>query len=369
MPTTLRLRVLDRPFGVVVEPAARARLTAQWSRCLDGADPPPAEVLGHGEGPDADRLDYSLASRLTGAAIALRAGELMMLHACGIADPATGAALALVAPSGTGKTTAARTLGSAGWSYLTDETVAFDADRRVLPYPKPLSVVIDPARDAGHKSQHGPDELGLGATVPHARIARFVLLHRDPALAAPTVEPVGLIDALVALVPQSSALARMDRPLRTLAGHVTATGGARVLRYAEIADTDALLRAELAPARAAEPFEALPPGPHEVAPDPLARVHLAPAQRYADWNGAPVIRTRFTDAIATDDEVLVLIGSSPVRLPGLAATIWRAGARACTGPQLTAACVDAHGAHPDAGDLVADTVRTMLAHGALRLAD
>mgnify|MGYP003454070666 FL=1 len=51
----------------------------------------------------------------------------------------TGVSLVCVAPGGTGKTTRSRRLGQS-YGYLTDETVATDADGRILPHPEPLSV-------------------------------------------------------------------------------------------------------------------------------------------------------------------------------------------------------------------------------------
>ena len=59
----------------------------------------------------------------------------MSLHAAGLADR-DGRALALVAASGTGKTTAARTLGGT-LGYLSDETVSSAADSTSFPTPSP----------------------------------------------------------------------------------------------------------------------------------------------------------------------------------------------------------------------------------------
>lgn len=85
-----------------------------------------------------------LTQAVTRAAIDAQAGRLVMLHAAGIQDPATGAVVALVGPGGTGKTTLIRALGP-GRGYITDETVAVTDDHTVLPYPKPLSVRRQPS--------------------------------------------------------------------------------------------------------------------------------------------------------------------------------------------------------------------------------
>ena len=102
-------------------------------------------------------LAEAVTSEVTIAAILERAGELTMLHACGVADP-EGGVIALVAKSGTGKTTASSQLART-FGYITDETVAIRADGTIVPYPKPLSV--KQATTGAAKLQVGPDELGL----------------------------------------------------------------------------------------------------------------------------------------------------------------------------------------------------------------
>ena len=83
--------------------------------------------------------DFLLAARRLASAIDQRAGEVIMLHAAGLALP-DGRVVAFVAPSGTGKTTLSRTLGKA-FGYVSDETVVINFDGTVTPYPKPLSVI------------------------------------------------------------------------------------------------------------------------------------------------------------------------------------------------------------------------------------
>lgn len=86
-----------------------------------------------------------------------------MMHAAGVVDEA-GRVVALVGPSGRGKTTAARTL-AARYGYVSDETIGIDAQGNVLPYRKPLSII----EDGLWKTQRPPSELGL-RPLPDARL-------------------------------------------------------------------------------------------------------------------------------------------------------------------------------------------------------
>lgn len=174
-----------------------------------------------------------LSSAVTTAAITARAGQLVMLHGCAVADPGGGATVVLVGPSGAGKTTAATTLGRR-WAYVTDETVALRADGSVLPYPKPLSVLRGPAHLG--KDQLAPAELGLVRPGDGLRLASILLLERtDGGPDHAAVEPVPTVQALALLGEQSSFLAELDRPLQQLAALVGSTGGVARVRYREAA--------------------------------------------------------------------------------------------------------------------------------------
>ena len=85
-----------------------------------------------------------------------------MLHSAVIGDPESKRALALVGVSGSGKTTASRFLGSK-LAYLTDETAIISDEGFVTPYPKPLSVIVDPNAP---KEQQNPVEAGLNVVDP-----------------------------------------------------------------------------------------------------------------------------------------------------------------------------------------------------------
>ena len=246
-------------FGVAVDirctgdggRALARRLREAWSRALRDADGPqadspivveaivaddPTEVRvararGAIGGDTTGDVMHSLAGAVTVRAIDQRAGEVIMLHAAGLALP-DGRVVAFVAPSGTGKTTLSRTLGKV-YGYVSDETVTIDLDGTVTPYPKPLSVIR-----SGHrlKRQLSPDAEGLLVAPEGLRLARIVLLNREPDAAAPFVEDVPLLAGIAELSAQVSYLPRLAEPLRSLARVIDATGGLARVTYAEAAD-------------------------------------------------------------------------------------------------------------------------------------
>jgi hypothetical protein len=176
--------------------------------------------------------------RVTRALIAAQAGRLLMVHAGAVSHPVTGASLVYVAPGGTGKTTLSRRLGQS-FGYLTDETVGMDADGRILPYPKPLSVRRE--SQPGVKDELSPDALGLLAAPPTPVASRVVLLARDADATTAEVEEVPFMDAVFALTEQSSSLSALPRPLHRMAELVDRAGPVLRLRYAEAADLDGTL--------------------------------------------------------------------------------------------------------------------------------
>lgn len=182
-------------------------------------------------GGDFRSLASMLSTRITLAAIEHRKSELIMLHACGVAD-SEGRVAAFVGPSGRGKTTLASKLGRE-WGYVTDETVGIDRDGRVLPYRKPLSM-IDPEAVGADKIQVSADEIGLLPLpdVPLA-ISAVVLIDRRPGHGAPLVTDVPLIDALVQLIPEMSYLPQLERPLQRVAALIERVGGIRKVSYRE----------------------------------------------------------------------------------------------------------------------------------------
>ena len=164
----------------------------------------------------------------------------MMFHAGALCDQTTGATIAMVAPGGTGKTTLVRTLGATR-GYVTDETVAVDADLTISPYCKPLSVRRPDSRQP--KDEMAPADLGLTPPRVPPWLAGMVLLRRDLGLGSEVVvETVDVLDALVLLAPESSSLARLERPLHRLAALLDAVGGLRRVHYHDARDLEPVVR-------------------------------------------------------------------------------------------------------------------------------
>jgi hypothetical protein len=232
--TTVRLHCVGAGAASVAEAVRRA-----WVRCLraDVESPdvslrlatdstlPGVDVLGE----DITTLLHHLSSRVTVRAIQHQAGRLLMLHAAGLAVVDSGRAAALVAPSGTGKTTAAARLARE-LGYLSDETVGVRTDGSIAPYPKPLSLVV--ADHAPVKQQVSPSDLDLVVAPQSCYLSAIVLLARDSRSEA-WVEDVSLLHALARLGPETSYLSRLDRPLHRLADTVQLAGGLKVLHYAD----------------------------------------------------------------------------------------------------------------------------------------
>jgi hypothetical protein len=231
--------VLVEALGVRIridaEPSLAAELRHAWAACLLADDAAPDEVvdalaLGYHA---VDRSAVELLERITQAvtlrAVTARAGELLMVHACAVADPRTGAAVVCAGPSGMGKTTLASVLGKR-WSYVTDETVAIDEAGAVLPYPKPLSV-----RTAGAAGKHqvAPGDLGLNPATAPLRPVGVMLLDRRPEQEHAEVTDVRTAPAVALLAEHTSFLARLEHPLRAIADLLHQAGGLRRVQYAD----------------------------------------------------------------------------------------------------------------------------------------
>jgi hypothetical protein len=285
-----------------------------------------------------DAMLADLSQRVTLAAIDAGRGR-WMLHAAGVAT-VDGRVVVFVGPSGRGKTTAARALGTR-FGYVSDETVAIDADGRVLPYRKPLSII----EAAGSvKAQRAPGSIGL-LPLPDAelRLAAVVLLDRsDDHGDEPVVERVDLGDAIGDLVAQTSYLTELDKPLRSIASQLAAVGGVQRVRYREASSLPAFVPQILEAAS-----RPLAPGAVEQVPDASAvRIMRANAgtRRFS--------RVRAVDALALKDPDRVIVlhlddrNQGVVRvLAGIAPEVWRAAAAASV-DELSAAAVAAYG-EPD----------------------
>ncbi|MGN7200853.1 hypothetical protein [Arthrobacter sp. SAFR-044] len=372
----LCLDVLGQQFvvrwGRAVTWQQRVAMGLAWARCISADEPqlppvPPEPTPGTRftasvantstkhpagtfqlEATSFEELAENLTSRLTVAAILANAGELTMLHACGVADPSTGAVVALVAKSGTGKTTAASVLARS-YCYVTDETVAIAWDGSVVPYPKPLSV----KQGAGApKRQVGPDEFGLQPAPAMPFIQSIVLLNRaqENRATAPVLEKVPLADAVLALIPDSSSQAEVVDPLQSLCRLIESVGGAWQVTYSEAADLPAalapLFRLQPVPGREWEPAatEGAQPG------------HL-PAGSFQ--------RRDPKDAVAIGDDLLIMLDNEIVRLAGIGPAVWEACARPASLDEITNHVCRVHGQPEGYRAAVAGAVDQLIAKSIL----
>lgn len=278
--------------------AARERLERDWSRCLTAA---PTDVAATLTAPSdlatlADAFVERLVARVTELAIEAGAGRSLMLHAAAASDP-DGRVIALLAPSGGGKTTAVQALGRAGWGYVTDELLVCGADASATAYPKPLSLVGGGAA----KLAVSPDELGLPVCPPRLRVARLVALRRGPAGTPASARRVDPATALTTLIEQSCALLRLPDPLWTLA-RLVARCGVWEVRYAEVDEAIPLLDGLMASAPDGEVWDRLP---------------LEGATLGRGWS-----RVRVADAVGWSTGAAFLVGGRPVFVGTLERHLW-----------------------------------------------
>jgi hypothetical protein len=265
----VRLEALEVGFEVICAGSGAAELARAvedaWDSCLvnpdDGASRPDevitllleedhdrlAMLAGQSQlfGSDLATVMDRLSPMITRIAVTSRREDLVMVHACAVGDPQTGSAVVLFGPSGTGKTTLARTLCT-DLAYLSDETAAIsEDDLRIVPYPKPLSIIV--RRGDELKEQMSPARLGLcdgdGTTY---RLAALVQLCREADHQGEAVlELLAVVDALPELVSQTSYTRQMERPLHRLAGLALRVGGVHRVTYAEATQLRPIVRALL----------------------------------------------------------------------------------------------------------------------------
>ncbi|SOC56587.1 hypothetical protein [Ornithinimicrobium cerasi] len=229
----LCLRDTDAPAAE--EPPAVVEAALRRTDDPDRPGPtPPARFSTVVTDADERRLLQRVTQAVTYAAIGARSGELLMLHAAALAHPGTGATAAFVAPGNTGKTTLCRTHGP-GRAYVTDETVGVRRDGTVTPYPKPLSTRR--ADWLGVKDEQAPGDLGLRGPGVQPWLAGIVLLRRDGTRTGPAeVEELDLLDAVLAITPESSAFMTTEAPLQWLSDVLGRTGGALRVTYSEVSE-------------------------------------------------------------------------------------------------------------------------------------
>lgn len=300
---------------------------------------------------DADAFPYAFSRAMTLASISARRGTALSLHAAGLTLGKETAVL--VGSSGSGKSTAVRTLGRS-FGYLSDETVTIEPDLRVSPYPKPISLK-SPER-SWDKDEHSPEELGLRRCDDDPRVGALVLLRRADDVTEPTMTPIGLIDGMLAVLPESSGIHRLEQPLHWLARAMISNGGPYELSYREITSCAGLVERVL---HGADPET-----------NPVKWVGHPPSDCSASVAAGEVAQVRrapWTDAIECDGEVLVLLDRRPCRLSGVGALVWLTAAEPTTVDRLVDQAIAEFGSHPSALEVVEAVLVDMAEIGLLAI--
>lgn len=277
------------------------------------------------------------------------AGSRHLLHAAALGNPRTGQTVALVAASGTGKTTAASFLGG-HLTYLSDETAIIDTDTlRVSPYPKPLSIIDV---DGQPKQQYDPASRGLTVAQPEQSfvLSHLVVLNRDKTGQEPlTWERLPLTEALFTIVEQSSGVQKMPRGLAQLADLINRVGGAIKLTYSEIS-------------QALPFFESLLAGELELAPrcDDYVYRETDPALGNSGAELCRYRRGRGTSGLESNDDFLLATEGKLTRISVIGWDIWEALASPLDAEELYASMQELYGRvpRPDFDAVVAGMVGT-----------
>lgn len=352
-----------------LEDSEAQEMADRWQRCRELAslttpvlDDAPTTITAR-----SPAAPYDLSREVTRKGLTRLTGRATLLHAAALADEG-GRALVLVAPSGGGKSTATRVLGRR-LGYVSDESVILLEDQRIAPHPKPPSLVTDPKRRF-RKEEPAPDDIGLGATPAMPRLGRLITLARDPDVTEPAIHPVGLIDQVLAVLPETSSTWRLPDGLHRLARAVTTGGAPARLHYSEIEACHDLVRDHLARDQPDAPtWEHLPPDATQRLAGDEAATGDGGEESGAELTGDDVLaRGDWSDAIAVDGEVLVLAGPSPLRLAGPGAVLWRSAGAGRSVDALTDDVVTALGDHPDARAIVREAAGELLRYGVLRRA-
>ncbi|MDR7086172.1 hypothetical protein J2X11_001011 [Aeromicrobium panaciterrae] len=229
---------IDVELPTSVDPRVKDQVEWAWQHCLARSGGLAARRVAW-RGHDSATGMHLLSQDVTRAAIDARAGQAVMLHAAAIANPDSGAALAVVGASGAGKTTWVQANGG-NRRYISDEAVLITSDLQIFGIPKPLSL-----GHYGIKEQVAPVEFGLSEANGTEYLAGLWILDRDDA-ATTLLEDVEILDALPLLAQQASYLNALAQPLHQLAAVVSGSGGLRRARYREASDLSELVAESLA---------------------------------------------------------------------------------------------------------------------------
>lgn len=343
--SSVRLEALGAELEVLLPPEARtseAEAIAAWRDAasthagVSGTGMPVLLPLASWNHPA--RALSDLSTQVTLAALDAVRGTRLLLHAAGVAAP-DGRVLALVGPSGRGKTTAARHLGMR-FGYVSDESVAVDEALTVWPYRKPLSVIVG---GKSVKEQIAPSDLGLlplsGAPL---RLAGITLLERNPDADEPGPVAVNLIDAICEMTPQISYLPELPSPLHYIARIVDRIGRVTRLVYRDAADLPDIVEDMLA---------ALPVAPQTWRSAP-------PPDRTGPWRCAEV-----DDAILVEGRACLLRDGVVTALDHRGCLVWTKCLEGASVETITAAAIAAFG---DPGD---DDPRALIEQTLVELAE
>lgn len=350
-PRHLELTAFGVPVRLIVggrgrDEAVEQILTA-WARC-DVRELTPAETETEFSGPalgavlDPDEAVHEaawalnsvaaesteilasvLTSSITGKAIEAARAKLVMIHAAGLADIQTGRTAILVGPSGAGKSTVSRVLGK-HFGYVSDETVSFNVDGQILPYPKPLALF--PEGRTWGKLQHSPEQLGLLEAPASLELGAIVFLSRaDDGPTTPQVEEVSTCEAIALVAQQTSYFAELDRPLHRVAELIKKVGPAVKISYRDAGDLQPVLTELLArPAVDSEDSHVVAPALTELdyQTEPFGRIvgRTELLDFYVDHDGAVALTPdgRAVALSALAARIMTLIGETPTTLAPVA---------------------------------------------------
>lgn len=351
---------LEQLWTRVIEQAAEQDVTFRplpsgaSSEAMDGV------VTAHIPERTDGAFPYAFSRAMTQALITRLTGSGLLLHAAGLASADGRRGVVLVASSGTGKSTAARTLGRR-FGYISDELMRVDSQYRMHGLTKPLSIIV-PGFPGG-KDESSPDELGLAPTPEGApELAAVIALSRRRDATGAVLERISVHEFIAEVLPQSSSIWRSEQPLQHLVEAGTRGGGPYRLVYSEIAECEELIAGLLSQETTTELT-------HEwVSHRPVGdeRWTVSPAvdpPQVVVTDDALVSRMPWTDAIESEDEVSVLVGSQFSRIAGIAAPIWVTCARPRRVSELATMLVEAHGPHPEASELMRTALNELVQRG------